>query len=228
MLLHLPALLGADDLREIERLLAGADWVDGRGTAGAQAAAAKNNQQLAEDAPATRALQARVLQALERNPTFLSATLPARVSPPMFNRYAGAANTFGDHVDAAVRHLPGAAGRMRSDLSCTLFLSDPADYDGGELVIEDAGGWRRARHARGDLVIYPATRVHRVEPVTRGARIAAFFWVHSMVRAEEQRRLLFDLDGHLLRLRSTLGDADPAVIGLTGTYHNLLRMWAEV
>jgi PKHD-type hydroxylase len=146
----------------------------------------------------------------------------------MFNRYGGALNTFGNHVDSAVRYLPAGTGRVRTDVSCTIFLSEPDEYDGGELVIEDTFGPRRVKLAAGDMVVYPGTSVHRVEPVTRGHRLACFFWVQSMVRSDEQRRLLYDMDMHLMRLRSTVGETDEAVIGLTATYHNLLRMWIDV
>ena len=227
MLLRIPEVLTADELREARALLADAPWGDGRATAGTQSAEAKNNQQLAQEGALTQALQRIVLTALNRNATFFSAALPRRVFPPLFNRYAGAANAFGDHVDNAIRFLPGGRGEsMRTDISCTLFLSDAADYDGGELSIAAAGATERVKLPAGDLVLYPATSVHRVEPVTRGARVASFFWIESLVRGGEERRLLYDMDQHLMRLRATVGESDPAVIGLTGTYHNLLRLWA--
>lgn len=225
MLLTLEGVLTPDDVREARRLLAGAAWEDGRATAGAQAVTVKNNQQLAQDGEPARALRALVLQGLERHATFFSAALPRNVFPPMFNRYAGAANTYGNHVDAAIRYAP--AGRVRTDLSCTLFLCDPDDYEGGDLVVESAAGERRVKLPAGDMVLYPSTSVHRVEPVTRGARVASFFWVQSMVRSEEQRRLLFEMDRALMHLRSTVGEMDAGVVALTGTYHNLLRLWAE-
>ncbi len=225
MLLTLHGVLSPDDLREARALLARASWEDGRATAGAQAVTVKNNQQLAQDGEPARTLRALVLQGLERHASFFSAALPRHVFPPMFNRYAGDANTYGNHVDAAIRYAP--AGRVRTDLSCTLFLSEPQEYDGGDLVIESAAGERRIRLAAGDMVLYPGTSVHRVEPVTRGERLASFFWVQSMVRSEEQRRLLFEMDRALMHLRSTTGERDPGVVVLTGTYHNLLRLWAE-
>ncbi len=225
MLLTLTGVLDPDELREARRLLAGAAWEDGRTSAGAQAATVKNNQQLAQDGETARALRVLVLQGLERHATFFSAALPRHVFPPMFNRYAGAANAYGNHVDAAIRYAP--AGRVRTDLSCTLFFADPHEYDGGELVVEDPAGARRVKLAAGDAVLYPGTSVHRVEPVTRGARLASFFWIQSMVRSDERRRLLFEMDRHLMHLRSTVGETDPGVFGLTGTYHNLLRQWAE-
>lgn len=226
MLLHIPQVLTSDELGQARALLAEAAWVDGRGTAGPQAAEVKHNQQLAADSPAARALQPLILAALERHALFFSAALPKRVLPPLFNRYAGADNSYGNHVDQAVRYVAGRAERVRTDISCTLFLADPADYDGGELVIEDTFGAQRVKLPAGDLVLYPGTSVHRVEPVTRGARVASFFWVESMVRPDEQRRLLFDMDMALMRLRQAHGETDEAV-RLTGTYHNLLRMWAD-
>ncbi len=229
MLLHLHDVLGAEDLRSVRAVLAGASWVDGRTTSGAQSAQVKNNEQLPLDSGAARQLQARVMTALNRHPIFFSAALPKRVLPPMFNRYAGTSNAFGNHIDNAVRFIPGGQGeRVRTDVSCTLFLSGPEEYEGGELMVEDALGAQAVKLPAGDMVIYPGTSVHRVEPVTRGARLASFFWVESMVRSDEQRRLLFDMDRHLIRLRETSGETDPSVIGLTGTYHNLLRLWADV
>lgn len=226
MLLHIPGLLDADALAPVQAALADAPWADGRATAGAQAALAKNNQQLPEAWAGLPALQQRVRDALAASPLFFSAALPRDISPPMFNRYGGTANAFGNHVDSAVRHVPGG-GRVRTDVSCTLFLADPASYDGGELVVEDTYGQQRVKLAAGDLVLYPGHSVHRVEPVTRGHRVASFFWVQSLVRSDPQRRLLFDMDQHLMALRSRHGEDDPALVGLTGTYHNLLRMWIE-
>lgn len=154
--------------------------------------------------------------------------MPRQISPPLFNRYGGAANSFGNHVDGAVRYLRDGAGRVRTDISCTLFLASPDDYDGGDLVVEDSFGPHRVKLPAGDMVLYPGTSVHRVEPITRGQRVGAYFWVQSMVRSDEQRRLLFDMDAHLMSLRSRFGESDPAVVGLTGTYHNLLRAWIDV
>jgi len=228
MLLHVKEVLNADELREARAILARASWGDGRVTAGVQSAQAKNNEQLAQDGESTKALQRIVLGGLNRHALFFSAALPRRVFPPLFNRYGGASNSFGSHVDNAVRFVPGGQGeRVRTDLSCTLFLSDPDAYDGGELVVEDTFGAQRVKLPAGDLLLYPGTSVHRVEPVTRGFRVASFFWIESMVRSIEARRLLFDMDSHLMRLRASVGETDPAVIGLTGTYHNLLRMWAD-
>ena len=227
MLIHVPQVLDAAALAEAQARLVDAPWSSGRGTAGAQAFQVKRNEQLPQVHAITQALQAQVVAALNASSTFFSAALPKRIYPPMFNRYGGAHNHFGNHVDNAIRYAPGSGERVRSDVSCTLFLSDPADYDGGELVIEDTFGQQRVKLAAGDLVLYPGTSVHRVEPVTRGHRVACFFWIESMVRSDEQRRLLFDMDRSLMHLRSTVGDGDPGVVGLTGTYHNLLRQWAD-
>jgi len=228
MLLHIREVLTPAELREARTILDKAPWGDGRVTAGVQSAQMKNNEQLPQDGAETKALQRIVLGGLNRHATFFSAALPKRVFPPLFNRYGGASNSFGDHVDNAVRFIPGTAGeRVRTDVSCTLFLSDPDAYDGGELAVDDTFGAQRIKLPAGDMVLYPGTSVHRVEPVTRGFRTASFFWIASMVRSDEQRRLLFEMDAHLMRLRSTVGETEPGVIGLTGTYHNLLRMWAD-
>ena len=226
MLLKIANVLDAQALAQARDLLAQAPWQDGRASAGKQAAAVKNNEQLPIGSEPSKALQALILQALERHPMFFSATLPKRVLPPMFNRYTGEANRYGRHVDQAVRYVPGSSQRVRTDISCTLFLSDPADYEGGELCIADTFGEQRVKLAAGDLVLYPGTSVHHVEPVTRGARLASFFWIESMVRSDEQRRLLYEMDVSLMALRGEHGESD-AVVQLTGTYHNLLRMWAD-
>lgn len=226
MLLKIENILDATGLARARELLASAPWADGRTTAGRQAAQVKNNQQLQPGGEQHRELQALVLQALEQHPLFFSATLPKRVLPPLFNRYGGAANAYGNHIDQAVRYLPGGTQRVRTDISCTLFLSEPADYDGGELVVQDTYGEQRVKLAAGDIVIYPGSSVHRVEPVTRGERLASFFWIESMVRADEQRRLLYEMDMSLMKLRAELGET-PELVQLTGTYHNLLRMWAD-
>ena len=226
MLLAIPGVLSPDEVAEARRVLDGAPWADGRLTAGEQSAVAKNNQQLPEATPETRALQGFVLRGLERHPTFFSAALPKQVSPPLFNRYGGASNSFANHVDGAVRYLPDGRG-VRTDISCTLFLADRDEYDGGALVIDDTFGEQRVKLDAGDLVLYPGTSVHRVEPVTRGVRLASYFWVQSMVRSDERRRLLFEMDRHLMRLRTDVGETDAAVVGLTSTYHNLLRMWID-
>ncbi|KQP22754.1 Fe2+-dependent dioxygenase [Pseudorhodoferax sp. Leaf267] len=227
MLVHVHQVLTPDELRQAWQILQAAPWGDGRATAGEQSAQAKNNRQLPESCEATQQLQTIVLAGLGRHALFFSAALPKQISPPLFNRYEGNANSFGNHVDSAVRYLPGGEGRVRTDVSCTLFLCDPDSYEGGELVIEDTYGQHRIKLPAGDLILYPGHSVHRVEPVTAGARIASYFWVHSMVRSDAHRRLLYDMDQHLMRLRSNVGETDPAVIGLTATYHNLLRMWLE-
>ncbi len=229
MLVHVKQVLDSSELSAARAILQGAKWGDGRVTAGVQSAMAKNNEQLDQQGEAAKALQPIVLQGLNRHMDFFSAALPKRVFPPLFNRYGGAANAFANHVDNAVRFIPGTQGeRVRTDISCTLFLSEPGDYDGGELVVEDTFGKQAVKLAAGDMVMYPGTSVHRVEPVTRGQRVASFFWVESMVRSDEQRRMLYEMDRHLMRLRSTVGEDEPAVIGLTGLYHNLLRAWADV
>jgi len=225
MLLQIPDLLTADEVRQLRTQLRVAQWVDGRTTAGAQAMLAKNNQQLEARGDMARALQPLVLSALERSALFFSAALPRRVLPPMFNRYAGSHNAYGNHVDQAIRY-PTPDERLRTDLSCTVFLADPDSYDGGELVVEDTFGTPRIKLPAGHAVLYPGSSVHRVEPVTRGERLASFFWIESMVRSHEQRRLLFELDMALVRLRLQHGESSETV-ALTGTYHNLLRMWAE-
>jgi PKHD-type hydroxylase len=224
MLVTFP-LLDANQLRDARALLAAGPWEDGRTSAGAQAAQVKNNEQLAEKSESSRALQQMLLQALERTPRFLAAALPLKVLPPRFNRYSGASNSYGAHVDNAIRFTE-AGLRVRTDLSCTVFLSEPQDYDGGELVVRDASSEQRVKLPAGHAVLYPGTHVHEVMPVTRGTRLASFFWVQSMVRGLEQRRLLLALDDSITALRSREGESDVAV-ALTGTYHNLLRMWAD-
>lgn len=228
MLLHIPGVLDAQVLLEFNTQLAqaGESWVDGRVTAGSQGAAVKKNQQLAEQSPLAAQLGGMVLALLERNPQFISASLPHRVYPPMFNRYEGGM-AFGDHIDNAVRMLPGTGTKIRTDLSATLFLSNPADYDGGELVVEAPSGTQRIKLAAGDLVLYPASTLHRVTPVTRGVRLACFFWVQSMVKSDAQRALLFDMDRSIQKLTATNADM-AARVQLTGCYHNLLRMWTEL
>lgn len=226
MLIRIPEVLDVETLRQIRAGLEEAEWESGARTAGSQAAQVKHNQQLPREAPATRQLQALLLAALERNTLFFTAALPKRVLPPMFNRYGGDSNHYGDHVDQAIRYVPGSAQRVRTDISCTVFLAEPTDYEGGELVIADTYGEQRVKLAAGDAVLYPGTSVHRVEPVTRGARLASFFWIESMVRSDEQRRLLYEMDLALTALRSEHGES-AATVQLTGTYHNLLRMWAD-
>lgn len=227
MMLRIPGVLDAQMLDHCRQVLATAPWVDGAVTAGRQSAKAKSNLQVPEDAPQARALQDLILGQLGQNPTFISAALPLRVFPPLFNRY-DAGMGFGSHIDNAVRVSVERGARHRTDLSCTLFLSDPLDYDGGELVIESPTPQPPFKLSAGDMLLYPASSVHRVTPVTRGARWASFFWVQSMVRSGEQREILFELDRSVSQVRAALGDEHTAAVSLTGTYHNLLRQWAEV
>lgn len=227
MLIQIPEVLSPEALERCRTMLAGADWADGRLTAGTQSAKVKQNLQLPELCEASLTVRKIVLDTLNQNALFFSAALPKRIFPPLFNRYEGAYNTFGNHIDNAVRTCAATGARIRTDLSATLFLSDPGDYDGGELVIEDTYGEHEVKLPAGDMVLYPGSSLHRVEPVTRGARLASFFWIESMVRETERRRLLFEMDMAILQLRETQGDSPPA-ISLTGCYHNLLRMWADM
>ena len=226
MLLQIPDVLDASQVTRCRDSLAAADWADGRITAGYQSARAKDNAQLPEDSPVARELGELVLGALQRNALFVSAALPLKVFPPLFNRYAGG-QSFGSHVDNAIRPIRGTPHRVRTDLSATLFLSAPDEYDGGELVIEDTYGTHAVKLPAGHLVLYPASSLHLVRPVTRGARVASFFWVQSMVRDDAQRTLLYDLDRAVQEVHRDLPDS-AAAVGLTGVYHNLLRRWADV
>jgi PKHD-type hydroxylase len=226
MLLHLPDVLTPEELSQAQALLAQAPWTDGRKGAGELARQVKNNEQLDHDCDAARAIRSIVLGALDRNTTFFSAALPKKVFPPRLNRYAGDSNFYGNHIDGAVRYVPGSGERLRTDVSCTLFLSDPADYDGGELCIADTYGEQTIKLPAGHMVLYPGTSLHQVRPVTRGERLACFFWSESLVRSDEQRRTLFELDMNLLALRQLHGD-NAHTTALTGVYHNLLRQWAD-
>jgi len=225
MLLQLPKILTPEELDQAQRMLANAPWTDGRVTAGPQAAKVKNNQQLQPGCEALATLQSLVVRALERHGEFFAAAMPKRIFPPNFNRYEGDTNFYGDHVDMAVRQIEHGH-RMRTDLSCTLFLSDPGAYDGGELLVRDLQLSQKIKLRAGDMILYPGNSVHQVAPVTRGVRLASFFWIESMVRSHEQRRLLYEMDRSLRSLRGAAGD-NPAMVALTGTYHNLLRMWAD-
>lgn len=225
MLLHVPNVLTGEQVAECRRQLAAADWVDGRVTAGHQSAAAKDNGQLPESSPVARELGQLILSALERQPLFLAGALPLKIFPPLFNRYAGG-QSFGNHVDNAIRRVRHTPDRVRTDISATLFLAAPSEYDGGELIIDDTYGSHSVKLPAGDLVLYPSTSLHRVQPVTRGARIASFFWIQSMVRDDGQRTLLLDLDLAIQRLGVDVKD-HPALVQLTGVYHNLLRRWAD-
>jgi PKHD-type hydroxylase len=226
MLVTIEGLLGPDELERARAVLAGAPWGDGRVTAGHQSAQVKHNLQLAEDCAEAQELGRMVLEALGRSALFIPAALPLRVFPPLFNRYDPGMD-FGAHVDNAMRQVRGSGHTIRTDISCTLFLSDPASYDGGELVVQDTYGEQRVKLAAGSAVIYPATSLHRVEPVTRGSRVASFFWMQSMVRDGMRRRLLFDLDMAINGLRADVPGQHPSVVSLTGVYHNLLRQWAD-
>ena len=226
MLLHLKNVLSAEELHRARHLLDTADWINGRSTAGQQAVQAKNNEQLPQASEASRKLQALVLQAINRHPIFFSAALPKKTFNPLFNRYGGDSNYYGRHIDGAVMRSQVGNHYVRSDVSCTLFLAEPHEYDGGELTISDTYGSQHIKLPAGDMVLYPSTSLHEVLPVTRGHRLASFFWVESMVRSDEQRRLLYELDMNLLRLRQQHGETAETT-ALTGTYHNLLRMWAD-
>lgn len=225
MMVHVPDVLSAEQVIAAREILRSQSWVDGRVTAGEQSARAKRNLQVPQEAPAARDLGETILGALGRNPVFVSAALPLRVYPPLFNRY-DEGMSFGVHVDNAIRFAGPV--RFRTDVSATLFLSDPAEYDGGELVVEDAYGEHAVKLPAGDMILYPATSLHRVAPITRGSRWAAFFWAQSMIRDDAQRSLLHDLDNAVQALSAKVGQGDPAVVSLTGTYNNLLRMWADV
>ncbi|MBB5352829.1 PKHD-type hydroxylase [Haloferula luteola] len=230
MLLRIPDVLTPDQVREARALLDSAEWVDGKLTAGSQAAQAKDNQQLPQESPAARKVGGMILEALGQNPLFLSAALPKTVMPPMFNRYAGG-QSFGTHVDNAIRQIHGQGHSIRTDVSATLFFAEPEEYDGGELCVEDTYGVQKVKLPAGHMVLYPSTSLHHVTPVTRGARVSSFFWIQSMIRSDEQRTLLFDLDLAIQRIRGELGGqsaADQSAVQLTGVYHNLLRQWAEL
>ena len=226
MLLTIPDVLTGDQVAEARDHLARADWVDGRVTAGYQSSRVKDNRQLPEEHPAARALGDMILAALQRNPLFISAALPLRIFPPLFNQYEGG-QSFGSHVDNAIRQVAGTGFRIRTDLSATLFLSQPDEYNGGELAVEDTYGVHTVKLPAGHMVLYPSTSLHHVRPVTRGARVASFFWIQSLVRDDTERTLLFDLDTAIQRLNAETPD-HPATVQLTGVYHNLVRRWAEV
>jgi PKHD-type hydroxylase len=226
MLLPIPNVLTPAQVAECRDALAKTDWEDGRATAGYQSAKVKNNRQLPEIHPTAQRLGDMILTALDRNPLFMSGALPMKVVPPLFNRYEGG-ETYGNHIDGAIRPIAGTPHRVRTDLSATLFLTEPADYDGGELTIEDTFGTQRIKLKAGDLILYPGTSLHRVEPVTRGVRLAAFFWIQSMIRDDGQRKMLFDLDTAIQQLARISPDQGP-VMAVTNVYHNLLRQWADV
>lgn len=227
MLICIPDMLSADEVAVCRAMMARAPWQDGRATAGAQSAGVKNNLQIPQSAPEAQQLGQIILGALGRNPLFLSAALPKTILPPMFNRY-GPGQNFGVHVDNAIRQVPQTGERLRTDLSMTLFFSEPEDYDGGELVIETHYGAQEVKLPAGHLVLYPATSLHQVLPVTRGERVSSFFWLQSMIRDDGQRTLLFDLDQTIQAISAECGATSPHAVRLTGIYHNLIRAWAEL
>jgi len=226
MLLAIPDLLTAEQVLQARQLLDSAQWVDGRVTAGHQSSRAKDNLQLPEGHPVANQLGEMILETLGGNALFISAALPQRVFPPLFNRYQGG-QSFGTHVDNSIRQITGTPHRIRTDLSATVFFANPDEYDGGELVVEDTYGTHTVKLPAGHMILYPATSLHNVRPITRGARVASFFWIQSMVRDDAQRALLFDLDMAIQRLNRDLPD-HPSAVQFTGVYHNLLRQWAEV
>lgn len=226
MLLQIPDVLTAEQVKQARQSLDKAEWVDGKVTAGYQSAKAKDNLQVPENHPAARMLGDVITAALGKNQLFLSAALPLRVFPPLFNRYTGG-QSFGTHVDNAIRQVPGTPHRVRTDLSATLFLTEPNEYDGGELVIEDTYGVQQIKLKAGSLILYPATSLHHVKPVTRGARTSSFFWIQSLVRDDAKRSILFDLDLANQRINRDHPQS-PAAVQLTGVYNNLLRRWAEL
>ena len=226
MLLQVPDILSAERVAECRRMLDESEWIDGRVTAGHQSGRAKDNVQLREDSEAAKQVGAIVMNALEGNALFMAAALPLKVFPPLFNRYEGG-HAFGNHVDNAIRQVTGTPHRVRTDLAATLFFSAPEEYDGGELEIEDTYGLHSVKLPAGHMILYPASSLHHVRPVTRGARVASFFWIQSMVRDDGERTLLFDLDVAIQRLTTDMPE-HPSVLELTSLYHNLLRRWADV
>lgn len=226
MLLHIENVLSPEEAAAFRQALEATDWVDGKVTAGYQSARTKHNQQLPEEHPLAQELGDRILQALHQSPLFMGAALPLKIFPPLFNRYDGG-QSFGLHVDNAVRQVKGTPHRIRTDLSATLFLTPPEDYDGGELLVEDTYGTQSVKLPAGHMVLYPSTSLHQVRPVVRGSRISSFFWLQSMIRDDGQRTLLFDLDMAIQRISGEAPD-HPSAVQLTGVYHNLIRMWAEM
>jgi PKHD-type hydroxylase len=227
MLITIPDILSNQEIADIRATLDATEWQDGRASAGTQSAEIKRNEQIPLNSPILPDLQARIVRALMAHPTWVSAALPAQILPPMFNRYAGG-QTFGVHVDNAIRVIPGEGRQIRTDVSCTIFLCDPEDYAGGDLIIEGHYGAQSVKLPAGHAVVYPSTSLHEVTPVTRGARVASFFWVQSMIRDAQKREMLFDLDQSIQSVSASLGSNAPDVVRLTGIYHNLLRQWAEV
>lgn len=226
MMLHIPEVLTLQQVAEIRGRLDKTDWVDGRETVGVQGAQVKRNRQLPELSPVGRELGEIILKALTKNLQFISAALPYRFVPPLFNRYEGGEH-YGFHIDGSIRAIPGTNMSLRTDLSCTLFLCEPEEYEGGELVVADTYGEHEVKLPAGDLILYPSSSLHKVEPVTRGARVCSFFWIQSMVAEDGCRTMLYELDQNIQKLREKVGDTEE-VVGLTGHYHNLLRRWATV
>ena len=226
MMLHIPEVLTPQQVAEIRSRLDKTDWVDGRETVGAQGAQVKRNRQLPELSPIGRELGEIILKALTKNLQFISAALPYRFVPPLFNRYEGGEH-YGFHIDGSIRAIPGSNLSLRTDLSCTLFLCEPEEYEGGELIVSDTYGEHEVKLPAGDMILYPSSSLHKVEPVTRGARVCSFFWIQSMVADDGKRSLLYELDQNIQKLREKVGDCEE-VVGLTGHYHNLLRQWAAV
>ncbi|HEY6773994.1 MAG TPA: Fe2+-dependent dioxygenase [Oxalicibacterium sp.] len=226
MMLHIPEVLTQAQVAEIRRRLEETEWVDGKATVGTQGAQVKKNRQLPETSPVGLELGNIILKALVNNPLFFAAALPMRYMPPLFNRYEGGEH-YGFHIDGSVRSIPGTNLNLRTDLSCTLFLCEPEEYEGGELVVSDTYGEHEVKLPAGDMILYPSSSLHKVEPVTRGARVCSFFWIQSMVADDSKRTMLFELDRNIQQLRDRVGDA-PEIVGLTGHYHNLLRQWAVV
>jgi len=227
MLITIPDVFDREEVSDIRQQLDAADWEDGAHTAGAQSASVKQNRQLPATTEAAQALGQRILQRLSQTPIFVSAALPLRILPPMFNRYESG-ETFGIHVDNAIRVNPFNGEQLRTDLSMTIFFSDPDEYDGGVLVVEDHYGTQEVKLPAGHMVLYPSTSLHQVTPVTRGARVSSFFWLQSMIKSNDQRTILFDLDQSIQTLAVRHGTDDPEVVRLTGIYHNLIRTWTEV
>ncbi len=226
MMLHIPGVLTPEQVKTFRQRLAAAAWIDGRASVGTQGAQVKRNRQIAEGTPLALELGDIIIKALAKNPLFYSAALPLKILPPYFNSYAGG-ETYGLHIDGAIRHMVGSSDVMRSDVSTTVFLSDPEEYEGGELTVMDNYGAHEVKLPAGDAIVYPASSVHRVNPVTAGERVASFLWTQSMVRDDWKRTMLFELDQNIQKLRGMHGD-DEATVGLAGHYHNLLRMWADL
>ena len=227
MIHHIPQVLSKQQVAEFRTLMESATWVGGKVTAGTLSASVKHNQQLSEQDPLTQHLIDLVIKAIWNHPTFQTAALPHQIIPPLFNRY-NEHESFGFHVDNSIRLIRGTTEQIRTDLSCTLFLSEPDEYDGGELVIEDTYGYHEVKLPAGDVVLYPATSLHEVSSITRGTRFASFFWVQSLIRDDNKRHLLFTLDESVRNLRMQHGDHYPEVMKLTNIYHNLMRMWSEL